>query len=99
MVRATRTRTLADFRSNVDQTLDRLQKTGDAEVLTENGEDRAVVLSAKAFEELSTAARFAQTLATIQQAETEISEGQARPAEALLDELRAKLLKAKDKQR
>lgn len=99
MVRATHSTTIADFRTNVDQTLARLHQTGDAEILTENGQDRAVVLSPKAFEQLSTAAAFAQTLATIQQAETEIADGQARPAEALLDELRAKLLDAKDNPR
>lgn len=95
MVRAEKSQTVSDFRNNCDQTLDRLNRTGDAEVLTQDGQARAIVLSPKTFEALNTAAEFANRLATIQQSETELAEGKTRPAELFLDELRRKLLDKK----
>jgi hypothetical protein len=98
MVRAETSQSLNDFRDNCVQTLDRLSRTGDAEVLTQDGEARAIVLSPKAFEALNAAAEFANRLATIQQAETEVTEDKGRPAQAFLDELRSKLLDKKAEQ-
>lgn len=95
MVKAGQSQSLNDFRDNCDTTLDRLNRTGDAEALTQDGEIRAIMLSPKAYEQLNTAAEFANRLATIQQSESELSQGKGRPAEAFLDELRSKLLKKK----
>ncbi|MFK7789830.1 MAG: hypothetical protein AB8C95_10115 [Phycisphaeraceae bacterium] len=97
MVRAGKSQSLNDFRDNCDQTLDRLSRTGDAEVLTQDGQARAVMLSPKAFDELNAAAEFANRLATIQQSEVQLNEGKGRPAEAFMDELRSKLLDKKAK--
>jgi len=98
MVRAEKSQSLNDFRDNCDQTLDRLNQTGDAEVLTQDGQARAIVLSPKAFEQLNIAAEFANRLATIQQSEKELGENKGRPAELFLDELRSKLLDKKAEQ-
>lgn len=98
MVRAEKSQSLNDFRDNCDQTLARLDRTGDAEVLTQDGQAKAIVLSPKAFEQLNTAAEFANRLASIQQSETELGEGKGRPAQLFLDELRSKLLDKKAEQ-
>ena len=45
MIATQHTQSLTDFRQNANQTLDRLGKTGEAEILTVNGEARAVLLS------------------------------------------------------
>jgi PHD/YefM family antitoxin component YafN of YafNO toxin-antitoxin module len=98
MVRADTSQSLNDFRDNWDQTLDRLNRTGDAEVLTQDGQPRAIVLSPRAFDELNTAAALAQRLATIQQAESEATEGKGRPADDFFDELRRTLMSQKARQ-
>jgi len=98
MIRTEHTQTVTDFRANYAQTLDRLNRTGDAELLTQGGEARAVMLSPKAFDELSSAAELVKTIVTIQQSEAEIAEGKGRLAEGFFDDLRTRLLNMQAKQ-
>jgi hypothetical protein len=45
MITARHTQTLSDFRDNADATIARLNQTGDAEIITVNGEACAVLLA------------------------------------------------------
>jgi prevent-host-death family protein len=44
---------LSDFRQKAGETLDRINRTGNAEILTVNGEARAVLLSPAAYDEIA----------------------------------------------
>src|SRR5438874_2509301 len=53
MISTQHTQSLTDFRQKATETLDRLNQTGEAEILTVNGEARAVLLSPAAYDELA----------------------------------------------
>lgn len=46
MTQCEKSQTVADFRANFNETLDRVQRTGEAEEVTENGEVKAILVSA-----------------------------------------------------
>ena len=99
MVASRHTQSLTDFREKATETLDRLDRTGEAEVLTVNGKARAVLLSPAAFDDLLRELELSEDVAAIQQSIRESKEGKGRPAEEFFDELRAELLSMKAKQR
>lgn len=92
MIRTEHTQTVSDFRSNYAEVLERLNDTGDAEILTQNGEARAVMLSPRAYDELAEAADLARTMAAIERSRQEIAEGKGRTADEVLADGRSKLL-------
>jgi prevent-host-death family protein len=53
MIASQHTQSLTDFRQKATETLNRLNKTGQAEILTVNGKARAVLLSPKGYDELA----------------------------------------------
>jgi|GEM_PF-6641804 len=69
-----------------------LDETGDAEILTQGGEAKAIMLSPKAFDDLVEAAELTRTLAAIEQSRQEIAQGKGRSAEDVLADARQKLL-------
>ena len=85
------TQSLSDFRQKASETLDRLAKTGAAEIITVNGEARAVLLSPAAYDELAKEAEVARDVAAIRKAMKEFDEGKGRPLRELSAELRAEL--------
>jgi PHD/YefM family antitoxin component YafN of YafNO toxin-antitoxin module len=99
MVAARHTQTVSDFREKTDETLARLDRTGEAEVLTVNGKARAVLLSPAAFNSLLREAEIMQDVSTIRQSIRESEEGKGRPAEEFFDELHAELLAMKEAKR
>ena len=97
MVSTRHTQSLTDFRQKATETLKRLNKTGEAEILTVNGEARAVLLAPAAYDELSREALLARDVAAIARSEREHAEGAGRDAAEFFDELHAKLLRMKSK--
>jgi len=92
MIRTDHTQSVTDFRANYAQVLERLDTTGDAEILTQNGQARAVILSPKAFDELMADAELARTMAMIRQSEAELSAGKGRQADDAFAQGRARLM-------
>lgn len=92
MLSTQRTQSLTDFRQKATETLDRLNKTGEAEILTVNGEARAVLMSPAVYDEIAREAQVARDVKVIRQAMREIDEGKGQDAEEFFDGLRARLL-------
>ena len=95
MLAVRKTQSLTDFRQKATETLDRLNETGEAEILTVNGEARAVLLAPAAYDELAREAQLTRDVAMIRKAMNEIDGGKGREAGAFFDELRARLLAMK----
>ena len=95
MIRSQHTQSVSDFKANYSKTLDRLNQTGDAEILTQNGQARAVLLSPKAFDQLMDDAQLTRDVAMIRQSHAEYQRGEARSADEVFDELRDKLMAMK----
>lgn len=96
MIAARNTQSLTDFRQKATETLDRLNQTGEAEILTVNGEARAVLMSPAAYDELAREAQLTRDVALIRKAMREIDDGQGQEAGAFFNGLRARLLAMKD---
>ena len=89
---------LADFRRSAGETLDRLNATGEARVLTVDGVPRAVLVDPSAYDDLareSYEAQLSRDVEVIRRSVRDIAEGRCRPAEEFFDELHAKLLAMK----
>ena len=95
MIATQHTQSLTDFRQKATETLDRLNKTGEAEILTVNGEARAVLLSPALYDEMSREAQATRDVSVIRQAMKEIDSGKGMEAGALFDGLRSRLLAMK----
>jgi prevent-host-death family protein len=95
MISTRHTQSLTDFRQKATETLDRLNQTGEAEILTVNGEARAVLLSPAAYDELAREVQLTRDVAAIRQAIREINKGKGQEAGEFFDGLRAQLLAMK----
>lgn len=95
MIRAEHIQSVSDFKTNYTRTLDRINRTGEAEILTQNGQARAVLLSPKAFDQLMDDAQLTRDVAMIRMSHAEYQRGEARLADEVFDELRGKLLAMK----
>lgn len=95
MLSTEHTQSLSDFRQNAGETLDRLARTGEAEIITVNGQARAVLLAPTVYDELAREVELARDVAAIRKAMKEFDEGKGRPADEFFDEVRAKLLAMK----
>ena len=89
------TQSLADVRQSEAETPDRLNRTGEAEVLTVDGEPRAVLLSPAAYEAMAKAYWLARDVANIRISLAEIEAGQFQTIGDASREIRAKLLAMK----
>lgn len=92
MLASDRTQSLSDFRKNAAATITRLNKTGDAEILTVNGEARAVLMSPAVYDELSRQLERTRDLATMRQSLQEVAQGKGREVNEAFTEIRANLL-------
>jgi len=97
MLASQNTQSLTDFRQKATETLDRLNRTGEAEILTVNGQARAVLLSPAAYDELAREAQLTRDVTAIRRAIQEIGEGKGQEAGAFFDRLRAELLAMKSR--
>lgn len=91
MVATQRTQSLTDFRQRATETLDRLNKTGEAEILTVNGEARAVLLSPAAFDEMAREAQLNRDVSVIRRAMEQSDAGEHADAADVFRQIRAKL--------
>ncbi len=88
MISTRHTQSLTDFRQKATETLDRLNKTGEAEILTVNGEARAVLVAPAVYDELAKEALLARDVAVMRQSMREIDEGKGAEAGEFFDGLR-----------
>jgi PHD/YefM family antitoxin component YafN of YafNO toxin-antitoxin module len=95
MISTQHTQSLTDFRQKANETLDRINQTGAAEILTVNGQARAVLLSPAAFDKLARETEITRDLAVVRQAIAEIDAGKGREAKAFFGSLRKQLLARK----
>lgn len=92
MIATKHTQSLTDFRQKATETLARLNQSGMAEILTVNGEARAVLMSPTAYDELTREAEQSRDIAVIRQAIQEIEEGKGQEADTFFEGLKAQLL-------
>ena len=97
MISTQHTQSLSDFRKKAAATIERLNQTGQAEILTVNGEARAVLLSPAVFDDLTREALLAHDAAVIKRSIQQFKEGKGQEADTFLDELRSELLARKAK--
>lgn len=98
MISTQHTQSLTEFRQKATETLDRLNRTGEAEILTVNGEARAVLLSPAVYDELAREAQLTRDVAVIRRAMKQIDDGNYVEAETFFGDLRARLLAMKAEQ-
>ena len=95
MIASEHTQSLTSFRAKVAETLDRVNQTGEAEIITVNGEARGVLLSPAVYDDLAREAQITRDVAMMKRALREHAEGKSRPARDYFDELHLKLLAMK----
>jgi len=95
MIATEHTQSLTDFRLKAAETLERLNQTGEAEIITVNGEARAVLLSPAAYDAMAREYHLTRDVEMMRRALKEIDEGKGLDARVAFDELRAKLLAMK----
>jgi PHD/YefM family antitoxin component YafN of YafNO toxin-antitoxin module len=88
MIRVDNIHSLTEFRTNAKDHLERLAKTKGHEVLTVNGEAKAVVLSPEAYDELVADAQYARNLRAIRRGMEAVKNGDTIPAEEVFAEVR-----------
>jgi prevent-host-death family protein len=98
MLSTEHTQSLSDFRQKAGETLDRIEQTGEAEILTVNGEARAVILSPAAYDAMAREVLLARDVAAIQRARQEFKDGKGKDVRSAFAEIRAELLALKAKQ-
>jgi len=95
MIRTESIRSLSDFRQQATTHLNRLAESGEAEVLTVNGEAKGVVMSPAAYDQLAELAHQAEITASIRRSMAEFEAGKGVPhpegMHALAKELGIKL--------
>ncbi len=82
---------LADFRQGAAEHLDRLTRSGEAEVLTVDGEAKGVVMSPAAYDRMADLAEQAEITAGIRRGLADVKAGRVRPAEEAIRELAVRL--------
>jgi PHD/YefM family antitoxin component YafN of YafNO toxin-antitoxin module len=95
MISTEHTQSLSDFRKKAAQTIERLNRTGEAEILTVNGEARAVLLSPAVYDDLAREALLARDAAVIRRSIKQFKEGKGQDANTFFDELRSQLVAMK----
>ncbi len=86
---------LAEFRDASKETLDRLNRTGEAEVITVDGEERAVLVSPSVYREMVREAQLARDVENIRISTAQIAAGQYQTVDEVSREIREMLLARK----
>lgn len=92
MIKAEHTQSLTDFRANAAKTLERVNQTGDAEIITVNGRAEGVLLAPAVYDEFAREIDLAASVARIRKAMQEADNGQAEDGFKALDEIRDRLI-------
>lgn len=96
MISTQHTQSLTDFRQKAAETLERLNRTGEAEILTVNGEAKAVLLAPAVYDELNREAQLTRDAAVIRKAMKQIDGGQGMEVDDVFNAIRAELLAMKN---
>jgi PHD/YefM family antitoxin component YafN of YafNO toxin-antitoxin module len=99
MLASEHTQSLSDFRQKAGETLDRIGKTGEAEILTVNGQARAVLMSPVAYDAIARELLLARDAAAIQRSRQQIAEGKVKDVDTAFAGIRAELLAKKAKRK
>jgi prevent-host-death family protein len=99
MIAPEHTQSVSDFREKTDETLDRLNQTGAPEILTVNGEARAVLLSPAAYDDLAKEALVERDASVIRRSIQQAKDGNSMEANAFFDGVRSQLLAMKAAQK
>src|SRR5690349_14617842 len=99
MIATQHTQSLTDFRQKATETLDRLNRTGEAEILTVNGEARAVLLAPAVYDALAREAQLTRDVGVMRKALQEIKEGKGLNIDTAFDSIRTELLAMKASQK
>lgn len=75
--------------------MERLNQTGEAEIITVNGEARAVMVSPAVYSEMARELELSRDVAAIRQSMKEIERGKGLPVRKVFAELRSELLALK----
>jgi PHD/YefM family antitoxin component YafN of YafNO toxin-antitoxin module len=97
MLSTSNTQSLSDFRKKAAKTIDRLNKTGNAEILTVNGEARAVLVSPAVYDEMAKETQLAHDIAVMRRSIEQFKQGKAQEVNSFFSELRTKLLSMQPK--
>ena len=97
MLATQRTQSVSDFRQKAAETLERLNKTGEAEILTVNGEARAVLVSPAKYDAIMRNRELDQIANDVRISEKQIANGEYSEAGEFFASLRAELLARKRK--
>jgi PHD/YefM family antitoxin component YafN of YafNO toxin-antitoxin module len=95
MLATEHTQSLTDFRLNAAETLERLNQTGEAEIITVNGEACAVLLSPAAYSELAREAQLSRDVAVIRRSMQQFESGDSKEVNEFFAEMRTKSLAMK----
>ena len=98
MIASKHTQSLSEFRKKAAETIHRLNQTGEAEILTVNGEARVVLMSPAVYDEMAREAQLSRDVAMIRRSRQEFKEGKSQDVRTAFDELRAELLALKAQQ-
>lgn len=92
MVKTQNTQSLTDFRANAMKTLERLNSSGSAEIITVNGEAKAVLVSPSVYDEFAHAINVATTVSRIRKSMQQVQDGHHRDGFEALDGIRDRLV-------
>lgn len=81
---------LSDFQRKTKEYLERLERTGQPEVLTVNGEARFVVQDAQSYQKLLDELDRAQAIAGIRRGLESVAAGRTQPMDEAFEEIRRK---------
>jgi len=95
MLATQHTQSLTDFRHKATETLDRLNKTGAAEILTVNGEARAVLMAPAVYDELTRELMLTRDVSVMRRAMKEIADAKGVDVDTAFNSIRSKLLALK----
>jgi len=99
MIATRHTQSLTDFRQNATETLERIGRTGEAELITVNGEAKAVLLSPAAYDAMARELEHARDVEAIRRSIKELDEGKFVTLEAMQKTTRGKLATVKAAQK
>jgi len=91
MTRSTDITSFTDFRARLRDHLDRRKASDRPLFITNDGKTEAVVLSPRAFDELTDQAELARSLAALDRSMDDIKAGHTRPAKAAVRQIAGKL--------
>jgi len=89
MIDLTQVHSLTEFQRNAKEHIERLKETGNAEVLTVNGQAEVIVQSAEAYQQLLNDAELARSLRVIRKSLEDAKSGKTQLARTFLERLAA----------